>query len=357
MSASVIKIGHVNLARGYSAAEQQTCLIVRNLAQMGVQQILLCRDNSPLISKLKGTPYLKIIKVSGVSDPRFSAHFSVARRVKLIAAHDEHGLNWAFVHFMMFGLSYVPCLHDSFNGTASLYHRALFSWAAAVVCASPHGAQKLSSLFGIQAELIPNSVNDLKPFRPNVERLKVPYTQRLLVGQIAPLVNRIYCQSVLIDATRLLENKIPDLIVLIIGDGGDLQLLKEKAQGLPNIKFISLKNNNFVADYIAALDIYINPEKEGDEFSEQILLDVLDLEVPVISTRVEGVSDFISHGQNSYEIKPGDAQSLAEALLFMRDHPAKRRELTAGGRRTADERRPEQTALAYYNLFRRLCAR
>ena len=355
--ADVLRIGHVDLARGYSSAEQQTFLLIRNLAQLGVEQYLLCRDDSQLIRKLKGTRYLKIFKVHGVSDPRFAGHFKIARRVRLIAAHDRHGCNWAFLHFMMFGVSYVPCLHEPLRSGSSWYSRAFFSWAAAVVCASQSAAQAVHETFDVKPEVIPNSVNDLKPFKPHTDRLRAQYAGRLVVGQIAPLVNRLHCQSVIIDAARLLENKIPDLIVLLLGDGDDLELLRQKAQGLPNIKFISLKHAGFIADYIAALDIYINSDKEGDEYTEQVLLDVLDLEIPVISTRIPGVSDFITHAQNGYVIKPGDPESLAQALLYMRDHPSMRRQFARGGKRTADEHRPEQMALSYYQLFKRLTAK
>ena len=84
--ADVLRIGHVDLARGYSAAEQQTFLLIRNLAQLGVEQYLLCRDDSQLIRKLKGTPYLKIFKVHGVS---FFAPLNLTPEMLLRLAMEE----------------------------------------------------------------------------------------------------------------------------------------------------------------------------------------------------------------------------------------------------------------------------
>lgn len=353
-AAQLLRIAHVNLARGFGLSEQQTLLLIRNLAQMGVQQMLICRDNSLLPAKLRGTPFLKILKVSGVSDPRFSGHFKVTRRYKLVCAHDEHGVNWAFLHFMMFGVPYVMAMHEHVEPVSSFYNRTTAAWAAAVVCAGVKSAEAFGAAFKVKCSVIHNSVSSLKPFAPHVQRLKDKYSGRLLVGQIGPLINRLQGQSTLIDAARLLENKIPDLVVLIIGEGSDLQLLKEKADGLPNIKFLSLKHHTFSADYIAAMDIYVSPVKEGDEFTEQLLLDVMDLGTPVITTALPGITDFMQHGVNGFVLKDGTPEELAQALLYMRDHAAQRRILAERAKNTAAEHLPEDTALAYYQLFQAL---
>ncbi len=352
MSAALMKIGHVCLARGVGAAQQQALHLMRNLASMGVEQLLICRDDSPLIRQVKGTPFLKIIKIHGVTDPRFTGHFAVLRKIQLLLAHDQHGLNWVFVHFLFTGVPYLPCLHEPQLPASALYGKALFSWAQAVVCSTQSSALALKQSYGITAQLISNCVNDLKPFAPRVQRLKEQFAGRLVIGQAAPLINRRYGQSIIIDAARAVIKSIPDLLVLLIGDGNDLALLKEKAVDLPNIKFISLSGGARAADYIAALDIYVSPVKEGDEYTEQTLLDVLDLNIPVVTTRLDGVSDFISHGDNGYVIEP-NAQALADALLYLRGHRAVLPLLAKGGRRTADEHRPEQMALAYYQLLRR----
>lgn len=149
--------------------------------------------------------------------------------------------------------------------------------------------------------------------------------RRLVAGQIGSLVNRLHGQSALIDGARLLKNKIRALIVQLIGDGSDLQLLKEKTQGLPNIKFISMKHPSFAADCIAALDIYVSPVKEGDEFTEQLLLDIMDLGSPSITTSLPGISGLVQHGVNGYVIKESDPEEIAKAPLYMRDHAGQRR--------------------------------
>lgn len=155
--------------------------------------------------------------------------------------------------------------------------------------------------------------------------MRAQYSGRLVAGQTCSLVNRLHGQLALIDGAGLPKNKIPDLIVQIIGDGSELQMLKEKAQGLPNIKFISMKHTSFAADYIAALDIYVSPVKEGDEFTEQLLLDVMDLGTPIITTSLPGIRDFVQHGVNGYVIKESDPEEIAKAPLYMRDHAGQRR--------------------------------
>ena len=74
-----ISIAHISLARGYKGNERQTELLIKELANLGVPQVLVCRDNSPLPMHLTGTKNLKVIRIGGMTDPRLMGHFRLGK--------------------------------------------------------------------------------------------------------------------------------------------------------------------------------------------------------------------------------------------------------------------------------------
>jgi glycosyltransferase involved in cell wall biosynthesis len=58
----------------------------------------------------------------------------------------------------------------------------------------------------------------------------------------------------------------------------------------------------------------------------------------VIATDVDGIPDILHHGRTGLLVRPEDAQSLADALIRLRDDVAWRRELGEAAKKWAMER-------------------
>lgn len=68
-------------------------------------------------------------------------------------------MNWAFIHFMMFGAPYVVAMHEHVEPTSSFYARNTASWAAAVVCAGEQSAEAFTQALKAKCIVINNSVS------------------------------------------------------------------------------------------------------------------------------------------------------------------------------------------------------
>lgn len=55
---------HVNLAKGFRGGERQTELLIQALANSGLKQLLVCRSDSPLRTRLEGTTNLSFLNAN-----------------------------------------------------------------------------------------------------------------------------------------------------------------------------------------------------------------------------------------------------------------------------------------------------
>lgn len=342
-----LSVAHVSLSRGYKGNERQIELLIKELANIGVPQFLICRDDSPLPGMLESVKSLRIMKISGLSDPRFTGHFRLAKECTIIHAHEPHAVRWAFVHYIMYGVPYIY----TFRGTQPLkinfFNRSMFNSTARFVSVSSAIKANLGSDFASKSDLVCESASHYRPNPNNVRRIREAFKGRFLVCQIAPLVTRDKGQSVLIDAARLLKTKIPELVVLLVGSGDDANHLKKHADGLPNIKFLGFKRNYI--DYLAATDIFVYPANV--EPLGGIFLDCMEQGTPIIASNVGAIKDIVRDHDNGLLINPGDAETLAAYILRLKRDSDLRKRLINSGYNEAEIHNSAAMAAEYYRIY------
>jgi len=159
----------------------------------------------------------------------------------------------------------------------------------------------------------------LEPFRYSTTRrnrsrraLGIPESAILLgsVGRLDPVKNI----EVIIEASARLQNLIPDLRVILVGEGPSQEQLARKVAmlGLKE-KTIFLGLRNDISDLLAAVDIYIcSSTTEGISLS---VLEAMATERAVIATAVGGNLEVIQDRKTGILIKPGDPEVLAAAII------------------------------------------
>ncbi|MEK6862370.1 MAG: glycosyltransferase [Nanoarchaeota archaeon] len=120
----------------------------------------------------------------------------------------------------------------------------------------------------------------------------------------------------LYDAIKLANKKRNDLFFLFIGDGSLREYLinKAKEDGISNIQIISKVPHHEIPYYINSSEALILPsEAEG---MPNVVLESMSCGIPVISTDVGDVKEFIAHDQNGLIIKK-DPQDIADKISYL----------------------------------------
>jgi glycosyltransferase involved in cell wall biosynthesis len=151
----------------------------------------------------------------------------------------------------------------------------------------------------------------------------------------------------LIEATA----KTPGAYLWIIGDGeerANLEALGTRLGLADRLRFLGWQAKP--APYMAAGDVFVMPSSH--EPLGNVVLEAWALGVPVVSSRSEGPSWFMTPEADGLMFPVEDGDALAEQLARLRDDAALRATLAAGGRRTLDERFSKRAITdAYLALF------
>ncbi|WP_166418535.1 glycosyltransferase family 4 protein [Cochlodiniinecator piscidefendens] len=143
----------------------------------------------------------------------------------------------------------------------------------------------------------------------------------LFVGRLAAVKGL----PVLFEALDQLRPTHPDLTVTLIGDGAERTALEKTAPS--NVKFVGYKSQSEVAQALEAHDMLILPS-----FAEGlpvVLMEALASEMPVVATRIAGVSELVD---DAMLVAPGDAQQLAQRIKDLLHNPVHATALAKQGR-------------------------
>lgn len=178
-----------------------------------------------------------------------------------------------------------------------------------------------AKLNSIATHLLPNTV-DLHHFTPGSK--KVELVQKYdLEGKIVLLTlgrldakERYKGFDPVLEVLPTLQDKLPNLVYLIAGDGNDLSRLKAKAQalGLSNhVIFTGYVPETEKVDYYRLADVYVMPSK-GEGFGI-VFLEAMACGIPVIGSTVDGSREALRQGMIGSLVDPDDAQAIQTAIL------------------------------------------
>ena len=143
--------------------------------------------------------------------------------------------------------------------------------------------------------------------------------------------------DVLVRAAEQLRDAIPDVRVLIVGEGEERARIESLIAELGLGDTVSLLGRrNDVPDVLRTFDVAAcSSDFEGTPLS---VLEYMEAALPVVATRVGGVPDLIEDGVHGCLVEPRDAQGLAAGLARLLGDPDLAR---AMGQRGQARRRSE----------------
>ncbi|RLD09275.1 MAG: hypothetical protein DRI44_08840 [Chlamydiae bacterium] len=122
-------------------------------------------------------------------------------------------------------------------------------------------------------------------------------------------------QVVLLKALQKMKVKLPDVHLMLVGDGPDEQMLKQKVKEIKlenSVSFFPFTSKPELIFEIIDILVLSSLYKEG---LPNVLLEAMSMELPVVSSNLAGVPEIVKNGETGFMVTPGDIDELSESVI------------------------------------------
>ena len=340
-------IAHINLARGYRGGERQTELLIRGLAALGLSQRLIARAEAPLAPRCTDVPGLEVRTVGGL----LGAIPACGRDSVILHVHEGRGPQVAWCARVAFGTPYVITRRETKPLKRNPLTRRLYRRAGRVVAISHAIARTLEQYdAALRIEVIPSALAHLAASPEVVARLRQRHAGRFLVVLVGALVERHKAQDVLIGVARRVAATHTDIQFLLVGEGEDAAMLRARSADLTNVEFTGFVDD--VGSHLAAASLVVLPSRH--EGLGSVLLDAMDHGKAIVASRVGGIPELVSDGDNGLLVEPGSVDELERAILALHADPPRLAAMGERGRARAEDYTPARMVERYVAVYERV---
>ena len=117
----------------------------------------------------------------------------------------------------------------------------------------------------------------------------------------------------------------------------ELEKLSKKLNIEKNVKFSGFVDEDLKPLYYKAADIFCLPSTNMGESFGIVNLEAMACGIPIISSKLGGIPDIVKDMENGMLVKPGDPESLADALIFLLENDDIRKKMGNDGRKKVEE--------------------
>ena len=156
----------------------------------------------------------------------------------------------------------------------------------------------------------------------------------LYVGRLA----RVKGLPILLRAIASMKERQLAVHLTLVGDGPERTALESLAQELrisEQLTFTGSQSEAEVRRWLARSDVFVLPS-----FAEGlpvVLMEAMASSLPVVATRIAGVSELVVDGRNGFLVPPSDVAALARRIEELIPDAALRQEMGRAGRRKVAE--------------------
>jgi len=140
----------------------------------------------------------------------------------------------------------------------------------------------------------------------------------------------------LLGAIKIAANFIPNLQLIILGDGPEkknLIWLTKKLEIDERVKFVGFQKNP--TNWINNFEIFILPTAQKEAFGI-VLLEAMAQAKPVIATKVGGIPEVVLDQITGLLVEPKKSEAIADALIYLFAHPEERKRMGENGRKRVE---------------------
>jgi len=267
------------------------------------------------------------------------------RGIHVMHSHEFATNVYASILSIATGIPVVTTAHGKNYYAEKWRRRAAYrfvAWQSTMVAVSDDLKRFLAQRVGIPLDnirVIHNGV-DLSRYtvldgsRAVREELGIGAGQRV-IGTVGNLFS-VKGQTYLLKACKAVAIAVPELLLLVAGEGDQLGPLQKEASALGiegNVKFLGFRDD--VPSLLQAMEVFVLPSlSEGLPLA---VLEALALRKPVVATSVGGIPEIVEDGVTGYLVPPKDPQALADKILLLLRDPRTAASFGQAGRKTVEE--------------------
>jgi glycosyltransferase involved in cell wall biosynthesis len=340
---------HVNTETGWRGGEQQMRYLLDGLVARGHRAVAAVQPDGEAHRRLQAASHeVDPVPMRGEADPL--AVLRLARRMgrarpDVVHLHTSHAHSLGAMAARLAGRPGVvvsrrvdfSIFRHSFLGFNAVKYRAGID---RIVCVSEAVRDVLlrdgieeTRLAVVRSAVDPDRVAKATPVDVR-SRVGLPPTARLVLA-VGALVGH-KGQKHLVEATPKMVAAVPDLHVVVVGEGPLRGTLEELAKALwvaPRIHFVGQVDD--VAGWFQAAELFCMPSLE--EGLGTSVLDAMSAGLPVVGTTAGGIPEMVRDGVEGRLVRPGDGAALADACLSVLNDPATRARMSEAATRRVRE--------------------
>jgi glycosyltransferase involved in cell wall biosynthesis len=157
------------------------------------------------------------------------------------------------------------------------------------------------------------ALSDWRPGDDEIARFRAEFTlcDSFVLGSVGRFV-AVKGQHILLMAAAALTRTIPNLKVLLVGEGDAVSLRRLSAQLGLDERVVVAGHRRDVAAAMAAMDVFVHPALT-DAFG-QVLIEAMAVGTPVVSTTVGGIPEIVESERTGLLVPPDDPAALTAAI-------------------------------------------
>lgn len=215
---------------------------------------------------------------------------------------------------------------DASRSRGNLLYRLSLPFTRRSIFVCDKARSKFSEMLGIpQAKslVIYNGIDtarfDCSAAPGNTQELRAAYPHNVIVGTVGRL-NALKDQATLLKSFALVREKIPYALLVLVGDGELRNALTDMAsQQRIQDSVIFLGSRADVHHLLCQMDVYVMTSlTEGFSIA---LLEACAARRAIVATNVGGNPEIIRHEISGLLVAPGEAESIAQAIIRLLQSP------------------------------------
>ncbi|MEA2028595.1 MAG: glycosyltransferase family 4 protein [Campylobacterota bacterium] len=341
----MMRITHINFAKGFRGGERQTLLLIQELALRGYHQKILTRQNSTLAKRLEGVENLEIIEI-----PKpYIFSLSTIKEASLLHAHETKGAQFAFWANLFYKIPYIVTRRVDNLIKNNFFNRWIYEQSYRTVALSRAIEKELFKISDqINIDIIPSAYSEFTINSIEVDVIKERFEDKFLIANIGELDNGHKGQYYLIEAMKKLQQEYPNIHLILLGKGKDKQAYMEQSKELESITFEGFVDN--VGDYLQAVDLFVFPSL--NEGLGSILFDVMHSNIAIIASNVGGIPDIIEDHHNGILVPSKDSEAIYEKIKKLYEDPKLREQLSNQAQQSVENFSPQKMSSQYENIYK-----